>query len=133
MIHYWKTFHTYLFFAATLIGLRRELQELRAFGTDAEKALSDVITHEFHFAVRLTCFIHCRRNIKEQLHDQHFTESEIKNVLDDIFGCQHENAFAEGLADANSEDEFDEKLETLQEQWKAIKERNPAIQPGFGS
>ena len=103
MIHYWKTFHTYLFFAATLICLHKELQGLRAFGT---------------------CFIHCRRNIKERLHDQHFTESEIKNVLDDIFGCQHGNVFAEGLVDANSEGE---KLETLQEQWKAIEERNPAI------
>ena len=132
-IHYRKTFHTYLFFAATLIGLRRELQWLRAFGTDGEKALGDAFAHEFHFAVRLTCFIHCRRNIKERLHDQHFSESEMKNGLDDIFGCKHEDVFAEGLVDANSENEFDKKLETLQERWKAIKERNAAIKPGFGS
>lgn len=39
MIHYTKTFHTYLFFASTLIGLRRELQGLRAFGTDGEKSI----------------------------------------------------------------------------------------------
>ena len=36
-------------------------------------------------------------------------------MLADIFGCQHGDVFAEGLVDANSEDEFDEKLETLQE------------------
>ena len=46
-------------------------------------------------------------------------------MLADIFGCQHGDVFAEGLVDANSEDEFDEKLETLQERWKAIEERNP--------
>ena len=57
----------------------------------------------------------------------------MKNVLDDIFGCKHEDVFAEGLVDANSENEFDKKLETLQERWKAIKERNAAIKPGFGS
>jgi len=51
MIHYWKTFHTYLFFAATLIGLRKELQGLHAFGTDGEKALGDAFAHKFHFAV----------------------------------------------------------------------------------
>ena len=97
------------------------------FGTDGEKALSDAFAHEFHFAVHLTCFIHCRRNIKERLHNQHFSESEIKNVLDDIFSCQHGDVFAEGLVDANSEDEFEKKLETLLERWKAIEERNAAI------
>ena len=45
MIHYRKTFHTYLFFASTLIGLRQELQGLRAFGTDGEKALVDAFSH----------------------------------------------------------------------------------------
>ena len=108
MIHYRKTFHTYLFFAATLISLRRELQGLCAFGTDGEKVLV-IHLHEFHFAVHLTCFIHCRRNIKERLHDKHFTESEMKNVLDDIFGYQHGDVFAEGLFDANSEDSWWDK------------------------
>ena len=36
MINYRKTFHTYLFFASTLISLRRDLEALRAFGTDGE-------------------------------------------------------------------------------------------------
>lgn len=47
LIHYRKTFHTYLFFASTLIGLRRELQALRAFGTEGERALADAFAHEF--------------------------------------------------------------------------------------
>ena len=66
MIHYRKTFHMYVFFVATLVGLRRELVGLRAFGTDGEKALADAFSHEFHYAVHLTCFIHCCRNIKSQ-------------------------------------------------------------------
>ena len=42
--------------------------------------------------------------------------------------------FAEGLVDANSEDEFDRKLETLYKRGgRAIEERNAAIKPGFGS
>ena len=36
LVHYKKTFHTYVFFASTLIGLRKGLQRLRAFGTDGE-------------------------------------------------------------------------------------------------
>ena len=51
MIHYRKTFHTYLFFASTLIGLRQELQGLRAFGTDGEKAFVNAFLHEFRYVM----------------------------------------------------------------------------------
>ena len=86
MIHYRKTFHTYVFFATTLVGLRHELIGLRAFGTDGEKALADAFSHEFHYAVHLTCFIHCRWNIKSQLHLLGYPECASKEVLEDIFG-----------------------------------------------
>ena len=82
--------HTYVFFAATLVGLRRELVGLRAFGTDGEKALADVFSHKFHYAVHLTCFIHCRWNIKSQLQLLGYPDCASK-VLDDIFGRQHGN------------------------------------------
>ena len=36
LVHYRKTFGTYLFFASSLIGLRPELRALQAFGTDGE-------------------------------------------------------------------------------------------------
>ncbi len=45
MVHYRKTFGTYLFFASSLIGIRPELQALQAFGTDREKA--DAFGHEY--------------------------------------------------------------------------------------
>ena len=54
LIHYRKNFHTYLFFVSTLIWLRCELQALRAFGTDGEKALADTFSQEFQYAVHLT-------------------------------------------------------------------------------
>ena len=53
LIHYCKTFHTYLFFVSTLVGLCHELQALQAFGTDSEKALADAFSHEFHYAIHL--------------------------------------------------------------------------------
>ena len=40
-IHIKKSFATYLFFAATLIGQCRELEGVQALGTDSEKALLD--------------------------------------------------------------------------------------------
>ena len=47
LVHYRNTFHTYLFFAASLIGLQPALEKVRAFGTDGEKALADGFAHEF--------------------------------------------------------------------------------------
>lgn len=131
LVHYKKTFHTYIFFASTLIGLRKGLQRVRAFGTDGEAALVDAFSHEFHYAIRLTCFIHFRRNIKKRLHDQGFPESEARVVLDDIFGCQQGHVFSEGLVDCKSEEEFSSKLSSLELRWDNIEGANPSIQPGF--
>ncbi len=130
MIHYRKTFHTYVFFAATLVGLRRELVGLRAFGTDGEKALSDAFAHEFHYAVHLTCFLHCRRNIKSQLQVLGYPECATKEILDDVFGCQHGDTFSEGLVDSSSEEDFSQKLEVLERRWSEI-EKTYDAQPGF--
>lgn len=67
LIHYSKTFATYLFFSSSLIGFSRQLLGVRAFGTDGEEALGDAFAHEFAFSQRLTCFIHVRRNLKDKL------------------------------------------------------------------
>ena len=130
MIHYRKTFHTYLFFASTLIGLRRELAGLRAFGTDGEKALADAFLHQFHYASHLTCFIHCRRNIKVQLQALEFPECAVKEVLDDIFGCQNGNVFSEGLVDSENEEVLSQKLPVMEKRWNEF-EKEHATQPGF--
>ena len=97
MIHYRKSFHTYLVFAATLIGLRPKLKGLCAFGTDGEKALFDGFRHEFHYAIHLTCFNHFRRNIKQYFQEHGVSSRDIPDIIDDIFGCQKGSVFLEGL------------------------------------
>ena len=126
LIHYRKTFHTYLFFASTLVGLRRELQALRAFGTDGEKALADAFSHEFHYAIHLTCFIHCRQNIKRELQDLDFSETSRTEILKDIFGHQQGNTFSEGLVDSMDEDDFDAKLEVAKGHWAELEKSDGA-------
>ena len=53
LIHYRQDFVTFLYFASTLVGLRRDLEKLQAFGTDGEKALINAFSHEFGFAIHL--------------------------------------------------------------------------------
>ena len=68
MIHYRKNFGTYVFLAASLVSINKNLAKIQAFGTDGEVALSNAFAHGFKGAVHLLCFNHVRRNLKEELH-----------------------------------------------------------------
>ena len=118
LIHYRKTFHTYLFFASCLIGLRPALEGVRVFGTDGERALADGFAHEFHYAIHLTCFNHFRKNIKQQLQDRGLPTSAIIEIIDDVMGCQKGSVFCEGLIDCESQDKFHQKLAALMSRWE---------------
>lgn len=117
LIHYKKTFQTYLFFASSLVGQRKDLAGVLAFGTDGEEALADAFNHEFKFAVHLTCYIHKRRNVEKKLQEIQFTAENQKAVMDDIFGRRVGDTFYEGLVDAHAACEFDLKLSQLKDRW----------------
>ena len=112
----------YLFFASSLVGLSSQLEGIRAFGTDREKALSDAFSHEFGFAQRLTCFIHFRRNIKTKLSECNIPSALSLKILNDIFGRRIGDTFVEGLVDANNDDDFQEKLASVQESWRSLEQ-----------
>ena len=53
LIHYRKTFSSYLFFSSSLVGLQPELEGVRAFGTDGEESLVKALSHTFSFGLRI--------------------------------------------------------------------------------
>ena len=118
-----KAFPTYLFFASSLVGLRRELRGVRAFGTDGEEALADAFSHEFKGVVQLTCGIHKRRNIEAKLKDLR-ASTETRGSILDIFGKQRGDTYFEGLVDAVDVASFDLKLQALRQRWHRL---TPAI------
>ena len=67
LIHHRKNFATFLFFASSLIWLRKSLEAIRVFGTDGEIALVDAFSHEFRFSTHLFSFNHVHNNIKKEL------------------------------------------------------------------
>ena len=75
--------------------------------------------------------IHLRRNIKQQLHNQHFPEEHVRTTLEEIFGAQKGTVHLEGLIDAKSSEEFDSKLTALKPLWDARESADSACQPGF--
>ena len=103
-----------MFFASTIIGQCYKLEGVRVNGTDGEKVLIDAFKHEFGFAQHLTCFIHVRRNIKDKLHEFAIPGTEI---LDDIFGKTIGSTHVEGLVDACTGRDFQDKLQKLVTKW----------------
>ena len=119
-IHYRKTFSTYLFFASTVIGQCKQLEGVRAIGTDGEQALSDAFKHEFGFAQHMTCFIHVQRNVKDMLHKCNIPPQNGNDIIDDIFGKRFGSTYVEGLVDASDSIDFQEKVEKILEKWRNL-------------
>ena len=120
MIHYKKSFATYLFFASTLLGLRPQLSHLKCFGTDDEQALHNAFLSVFPSAVHLLCSLHMRRSLKMKLRDLNVGESLQKVVIDDIFRKQVATHKVEGLLDAETDEEFDEGFILLSNKWESL-------------
>ena len=131
LVHYRKNFASFLFFASSLVGLKRSLEAIRVFGTDGESALVDAFAHEFRFAIHLYCFIHVRSNVKRELQDRKFPDNEVGEILDMIFGKQVGGAFCEGLVDAESASLFYDKVEEFKSKMIKKEKKNPDARPGF--
>ena len=118
LIHYKKTFATYVFFASSLIGQNHHLQGVRVVGTDGERALGDAFMHEFRFSQHLLCFIHVRRNIKDKLSECNIPSEISRKIVDDIFGHRVGTVFQEGLVDSFDNDDYQCKLDALIKEWQ---------------
>lgn len=131
LIHYRKNFSSFLFFASSLLGLRKELQCIKSFGTDGEKALVDAFMHEFRFATHLYCTIHARNNVRDELRGRKFPDNVISEVVSSIFGTQVGSTYKEGLVDAESEEVFYQQLEEKRLEWEDIEEKNAGCRGDF--
>ena len=120
LIHYRKTFTTYLHFLTTLIGLRRELANIQCFGTDGETALIDACKQAFMQGVSLICSTHVRRNISTKMHELRISEGVKEMILDDIFGHSVGSHHTEGLVDAINETTFNSLLDVMSSKWNLL-------------
>lgn len=117
LIHYRKTFATYLYFLSALVGMRSKLANVRCFGTDGE---IDSCKQVFPSSLNLVCFIHLRRNISTKIHELRINEGTKKMILDDIFGKSVGSHHTEGLVDAISETIFDDLLDVMSKKWAML-------------
>ena len=117
LVHQQTDYASFNYFASTLISHDKQLHNVLCFGSDGDKALVEAFSHSFPFAIQLRCFIHFRRNIQEKLHTLGIPHQVAEEFLTDILGKQHGSTYVEGLVDCRSEQEFDEKLQALEQTW----------------
>ena len=120
LIHYKKTFATYLFFIDSLIGMRRELSSVMCFGTDGETALIDAFQHAMPNRLHLLCSIHVRRNVKSKLQEVGISEKVRNVILADIFGKKCGSHYEEGLTDSSAEKMYDRVFNALVKKWEKL-------------
>lgn len=106
LVHY-KTF------ASSLIDQNKQLEGVRAIGTDGEQPLIDAFMHEFGFAQHLTCFVHVRRSINGKLNECAILPNLTTTILRDIFGQKLGSVIQEGLVDSSNTEDY------IQQQIKA--------------
>ena len=124
MVHYKKSYSTYLFFASTLLGVRSALSKLKCFGTDGEQALFEAFQTAFPGAIHLFCSLHMKRNIKAKLRDLGVRQSSQEIVISDIFGQQIGSHQVEGLLDSENDENFEEGCRVIAEKWKNMDAEN---------
>ena len=117
LMHQRKDWRTFSRFANSLITLCPELEEIRACGTDGEKALIQGFQRNFRSATFLRCFIHFKDNVKRELQERRLSPASKKLFLAEIFGKQEDDVRYTGLADWASQEEFDTKLQALENEW----------------
>ena len=96
LIHYKKTFATYSSF-------RRELSNVKCFGTDGEEALIEVFQHACPASLHLMCSIRVEMNTKTKLQDIEYQSNwETWFLLTYYFSKKHGLHYNEGFVDATS-------------------------------
>ena len=116
MIHKQKKFELFHFFASSLVGLKPSLRNLRAFGTDGEKAISNAMHVVFDEAVHLRCFLHFKGNLDSKLRKYRVPKNERIELLRDVFGNPKE--LEKGIVDGNMDEEFEALILSLKEIWE---------------
>lgn len=116
--HFRKTRESYRRFAGELVIQKPELLGLKKIGHDLDKALSNGFTDVFQDAKTLYCTQHMQERDAFKLHSVGCNQRSKQRIMADIYGSQSDVLLQSGLADAEDEDDFDVKLDSLKSVWE---------------
>ncbi len=117
LMHQHKDWKTYSRFANSVTTECPDLEGIIACGTDGERALIAGFKRNFRFALFLRCFIHFKDNVKRELQERGLFPDAKKMFMAEIFGKQEDDTMYAGLVDCDNPEEFDSKLQALEDEW----------------
>ena len=117
LVHQSKTEQTYRYLGSAMKRFNPHTVQLKAFGTDGERALSNALREEFPEADHHRCFIHLRKNIEMKMSSLGILGRDQNEFLCDIFGKSVAATSYHGIVDSNDADDFYAKLCSLEKVW----------------
>ena len=133
LIHGRRDFETYRYFGNELSkGLQHT--SVPFYGTDGEIALKRGIaaTSSFKDSSHLHCMLHHKRNCETKLTKLGVGRN-ARSILRSIYGEQVDSTRYEGLADCNSEEEYEVQLATWALQWDALETEETGREAEFST
>ena len=115
--HFRKDRKAFRRFAAELIVENPNLQQLPRIGHDLDKAQMLGFRDVFTTSSSAWCTQHIKGRDAEQLRALGANKKDSSKILADIYGTQNDVVLQNGLADAYDADEFNSRLDSLEEIW----------------
>ena len=135
LVHQSKTEQTYRYLGSAMKRFNPHTGQLKAFGTDGERALSNAFREEFPEADHHRCFIHLSKNIEMKMSGLGIIGRDQNEFLCDIFGKSVAATSYHGIVDSDDADDFYAKLCSLEKVWndreREITNQEPAFYDWF--
>ncbi len=116
--HFRKTRESYRCFSGELVIQAPELLSLKKIGHDLDQALSSGFKDIFKDAKQLFCTQHMQERDALKLQSLGCNKRSKQRIMADIYGSQTDILIQSGLADAEDEEDFNVKLESLKDSWE---------------
>ena len=94
--------------------MKPELLGLKKMGNDLDKAISNGFGDIFAGAKKLYCTQHLQERDAFKLQSMGCNQKSKMSIMADIYGSQNSVLFQTGLADADDEEDFDIKFQSLE-------------------
>ena len=120
LIHQQMNAQAYSYFAHQIQILLPLLKEIRVFGSDGEKALTNAFESAFSNALHSRCFKHFQDNCEAKLKSLNLDATSREEILADIFGETGSEVIQIGLADTVDPTDFAKKLSGLEERRRSL-------------
>nr|XP_054759535.1 uncharacterized protein LOC129265580 [Lytechinus pictus] len=133
MLHSTRDMDTYSYFGKQ-ISLALRNQQVAFIGTDGETALYKGIMNSQSFgeSKHLLCMLHHNRNIESKLEDLKI-RTNARRIIRSIYGEQIDGTRYQGLADCQSDEEFDSQLAYWTSKWDELEREDTGREPCFST